>query len=402
MSDYLFVLGRVRNLCQAELESVLKREQIIYQKKPSSQEIFLISSPEILDVTRLIKILGGVIKIAKVTEVVTQSGNLLDSVVKLIQDSNSTSLGKIVFGLSGYGNISLNDLHLLSKKIKDKLRDLGFKTRFVLPSEGVGLATVVIKNQGLLEIIISETNENYVLAKTMVIQDFENWGKRDFSRPASDSHRGMLPPKVARMMVNLGVETWDSKCEPNYKLLDPFCGVGTILSEGLMAGVEVVGSDHNEEALEKAKRNLDWLISQYPDTSQQKFSLFNSDATHISKSLEPSSINCIVTEPYLGPPIEAYNLNSITKKLDRIVLGLEKLYIGCLKDWLRVLKKNGRIIIACPSFMINNRETFFVKKPIDICENLGYILEAGPYQYYRPQAIVIRNIFILRKKNGTH
>ena len=38
------------------------------------------------------------------------------------------------------------------------------------------------------------------------MQDFEQWGARDYGRPSRDAVRGMLPPKLARMMVNL--EPW--------------------------------------------------------------------------------------------------------------------------------------------------------------------------------------------------
>jgi len=41
------------------------------------------------------------------------------------------------------------------------------------------------------------------LGKTLVVQPFKDLSKRDFGRPARDDHSGMIPPKLAQMMINL-------------------------------------------------------------------------------------------------------------------------------------------------------------------------------------------------------
>ena len=76
-----------------------------------------------------------------------------------------------------------------------------------------------------------------------------------------------------------------------------------------------------------------------------------------------------------------------------IIKGLEKLYIGCLRDWHKVLKKGGVVVMALPVYNINGK-TYFVKKVIDMCEMLGYTTLAGPIEYSRPQAVVKRNFFV--------
>lgn len=392
MVEYLFILGRTSKLCLSELENILTRERIVFKLVFSSPEVFHILTPTHLDVQFLIYTLGGTIKIAKVEEAVGDT-EIVDKLAPLIQ--SDTGVGsKITFGLSVYSDIQFNELINLSKEVKERLERGGFKVRFVLPKDGVILSSVVVSKQRLTEAILVREDNKIVLAKTLVVQDFEDWGKRDFGRPAADPGRGMLPPKVARMMVNLGTSAiLDRKAKKT--ILDPFCGVGTILAEGMLVGREVIGSDQSREAIEKTRKNLEWLKTNYqlPTTNYQ---LLLCDATHISEKLAPSSIDAIVTEPYLGPVIGTENFKLKLENFKNIILGLEKLYLGCLKDWYKTLKPEGRIVIALPSFRVGEKE-IFVKKGIDTRENLGYTLVAGPYRYSRPQAIVIRNIYILTK-----
>lgn len=386
MSEYLFILGRASKLCQAELKAVLTREKIDYTDVFVSPEVCHISTPFTLKVDSLIKTLGGTIKIGEVFEEVKNEEQILTKIVMEIQRSNRVGREKIIFGLSAYGSFCFNEIYHLSEMVKDDIAKSGRPIRFILPHQGTSLSSVVIAKQKVSDIILVKEKEKIILAKTLTLQDFEDWGKRDFSRPAPEPHRGMLPPKVARMMVNLASPGLSLQGET---LLDPFCGTGTILAEAIMLGLNVVGSDQSQEALEKTRKNLNWLISQYPNIPISTYRLLLSDATHVGEKLPPESVDAIVTEPYLGPTTEIKNLKNI-------VLGLEKLYLGCLRDWQKILKPQGRIVIAFPSFKIANREVF-VKKPIDTCENLGYTLLAGPYQYSRPQAVVVRNIYVLKK-----
>jgi len=398
MSEYLFVPGRTSELCQAEIEAVLSRNKIIYKLIFSSPEIFHIFTPNLLDANLLIHVLGGTIKIAEVVEFVEDRDDdvIIDKLTTLLRRNiKDLQRKRVVFGLSGYNGICFNVLKQWSTKVKQKLEEFDLNARFVLPSRGVVLASVVVSKQKLTEIILVKENNKIVLARTLVVQDFEDWGKRDFGRPAPDPHKGMLPPKVARMMVNIGMSNIKTQMS-NVTILDPFCGVGTILGEGLMLGLNVIGSDQSQEAIEKTRKNLEWLKSVYrlPSTA---YSLIESEATHVSQKLSHGSIDAIVSEPYLGPVLADSRWQMADRELKNIILGLEKLYLGCFRDWWKILKPQGRIVIALPSFRLDKRE-FFVKKPLDTCENFGYTLVAGPYQYSRPQATVIRNIYILEKK----
>lgn len=298
MKNYLFVFGNAPELANEELAAIWPNYQIS----------------------------GGLVKVAEI----------FDSPIVEKLSENKKPGERIVFGISG-DSVDL-------KTIKNELESHGFKARFILPKDGVELSSVVVTKQKISEIYVIGD----IKAKTIWVQDFEDWGKRDYGRPVVDAHIGMLPPKVARMMVNIASAK---------TILDPFCGVGTILAEALTIGKQVFGSDINPVQIAKTKKNLEWL--------GKACSLQVSDAR---KVIVPP-IDAIVTEPFLGPA---------DPKL------LEQLYYDCFKHWLRILKPGGKVVIATPF-------------PIDNKKIMGYSILGGPFMYFRPQAKIKRFIWHIQK-----
>lgn len=394
--EYLFILGRNKELCLKELESVFAFKQIAYEIKSCEQSVVYLQTLQEINHADLMNILGGTIKIAKVRSKNKKVSDLIKNAVSLLSKQDK----KTVFGLSWYSKKDqdhFNDIYQYSREIKNLLATDKKSIRYILPKEHNELSSVVIEKQKIREIIVYENNNQFILAETLVVQNFADWNKRDYQRPVIAPDKGMLPPKVARMMVNIGRGK-------NLILLDPFCGMGTILAEGLLLGLKVYGSDQDQKAIDSSKKNLDWLSTAY--NLAQNYKLFLSDATHISEKLEKGSVDLIVTEPYLGPLME-FGVNIKTKEgkivtpgyIERIVDGLERMYQGCLKDWSKILTKDGIVVIVFPSYLLNNKE-YFVKRVVDNCEKLGYSIEVGPLPYSRPQAIVKRNIYILKKKTN--
>lgn len=354
---YAFVLGNTPELSIAEIESIVP----FASKNRLTNEILEISSEEIIP-QELINKLGGTVKIAKYLGDYQSDDNLSQYFEKT---------KKIDFGISIYEqNLNLKKICIDTKRNFEKK---GIKSRFVLPKDNV-LSSVVVSKQKLQELIIVKNK----IFKTVAIQDFEDWNKRDYQRPCADPSKGMLPPKVARMMVNL-------VSAKGGLILDPFCGSGTILSEALLMGFDVIGSDNSPRAIEFSRKNLEWLSKEYK--IKNKFDVFIEDARNIPLK----SIDAIVTEPYMGP------LSPTHDTIGNIILDLENLYISCLENWQRVLKKGGSIVMAFPSFNFDGLE-FRVKSPIDKVSYLGYTLSEGPITYSRPQAIVKRNIWHILKQ----
>jgi tRNA G10 N-methylase Trm11 len=275
----------------------------------------------------------------------------LGGVVKVGEElSPDLKLSSIItgdFGVSDYsGEVDL------FKFCKDLKKETG--KRFVLPRDSRVLSSVVVKKQKLIEIIFTKAG----VFKTVWVQDFEDWGRRDYGRPQVEAHIGMLPPKVARMMLNIAVS---GKQLAVSTVLDPFCGVGTILMEGCELGFKMVGSDIDSRQVARAKANL--------DSFGLKAEIMVADARRIQEGAE-----VIVTEADLGPN------NGIRIGQSGISRRLQDLYLECFRNWKKFVK---RIVIALPN-------TSIVDKAID----MGYILESGPFIYARPQAKVKRFILV--------
>lgn len=381
MKQTAFIFGRTPALSLLELQSFYPKADLLI--------------PGVAQVTKAVDaqvdmgLLGGTVKIIEVIDEIDAIN--ADALVSLLTtDSKST---KVTFGISGYGGFipPLN----FAAEVKKKLVSRGLTARYVETKKDTALSSVVVSKQQIIEIVIIKKGTNYFIGITRAVQDFEDWNTRDFGRPAADPKAGMLPPKVARMIVNVAL----SKNVPGHTpmVLDPFCGVGTIIAEALLRGANTVGSDISEVAVRHAKKNMEWLRSKYPYIKPQYANIFVSDATHISDKIAPESIDVIITEPFLGETIDAHNQERLSpERTKNILRGLEKLYIGALREWIHILVPGGKIIMAMPSYM-TDRGPMRVKKVVDRCEILGYTLLTGPIEYSRPQAVVRREFYIFQK-----
>ena len=156
-------------------------------------------------------------------------------------------------------------------------------------------------------------------------------------------------------------------------------------------GWNVVGSDISAEVIEKAKGNLRWLLQVYKLGVTYRLNV--ADAVHVSAVLGGSTVDAVVTEPFMGAAQRALPGGCDIKNTMK---GLEKLYIGCLREWHRILKPGGVVMMALPEYVVKGK-TYFVKKVIDNCEMLGYTIQAGPIEYSRPQAVVKRKFYLFKK-----
>ncbi|KAA0550421.1 RNA methyltransferase [Bacillus sp. BGMRC 2118] len=66
-----------------------------------------------------------------------------------------------------------------------------------------------------------------------------------------NSYSTALNTRVARAVVNIAVPSIVNK-----KVIDPCCGIGTVLVEGLSMGVDIVGSDRNPLILQGTRENI--------------------------------------------------------------------------------------------------------------------------------------------------
>lgn len=331
--QYIFILGREPELSAAEIFSLLKKLKIDFAVSFCRKETLILDIFEKTNVAELMARLGGTIKIAEVKKQLKkiESINFKKEALSLIKEKTADK--KIFFGLSAY----IGKLPTLGLEIKKELANQGVKARFVSSREKV-LSSVIVKTNKLLsanglEIIIAGDNNQIWLGQTLIVQPFAEFSERDYGRPGRDKFSGMLPPKLAKIMVNL------AEIDTDAIILDPFCGSGTILTEALLMGYKnAMGSDISDKAVADARKNIDWL-------QLKNGRVIKCDAASLSKCFPPNSIDAIITEPFLGPPLKGRETN---QQIQKIVEELTQLYLAGLREFTKMLKPNGVIIMIWP------------------------------------------------------
>jgi tRNA (guanine10-N2)-dimethyltransferase len=298
--------------------------------------------------------------------------------------------GKLSFGISLYGfTLSKGQHESLGLELKKCFKQLGRSARYVA-SKGQLTAAQITHNKLLdkgADIWIVKTTSGYVLASTVAVQDIAAYGERDHGRPARSAKVGMLPPKLAQMMINLAA------AKPGARVLDPFCGTGVVLQEAALLGFEAYGSDIEDTLIDMSKTNGQWLHATH---QTPQWSLEVGDAT---SHLWSGQIDAVVTEGYLGP---ALSKEPSQKELSRIKAEATQLTIDFLTNLAPQLKSGTPVCITLPCWKIGKK--FSRVEILDQIDALGYTLKEFlpvTYEhllYVRADQIVGRQITVLTRK----
>jgi tRNA G10 N-methylase Trm11 len=382
MNTYAFILGRKHLLSIAEICNVLKKEDRIIDLRP---EVLIaeLHTP-LADAQKSLDKLGGTIKIAQIfAEIPSDSTNqtvasaISQRLIEIIKDQTT----KFSYGVSAYSLAQKHEIFLknILNNIKKNLVANELKSRFI-NNNFKNPENAAIKGEKLLikgaEIIVFQGNHKLFIGRTEALQDFESYGKRDFERPARDAKLGMLPPKLAQIMINLsGLNTLDTVKyvteTPHITIFDPFVGIGTIPMEALLMDYNVIGSDISQEVLDKCKKNMDWIRNEYYNPGQ-KMNLFQTDATTLNKDDLPDPVSAVVTESFLGPPMAVCpppeEIHKIFAKISETLYRFFKAIYNCVP-------KNTPIVISFPVYRRQDR-FFFIENLVDKIIGIGYSIES--------------------------
>jgi tRNA G10 N-methylase Trm11 len=395
---YFFILGHQPELSLAEIKSVL-HPLTDFRIEFISPDFCLVQTEKKINLTSIQNILGGTIKTG---EIITEfkenqiSKNLFSSLFSRVFSSLDND-SKINFGFSLYGSgKEISKLQFWEKRIKSwsldfkkNLQKQGLSARWVSSKERFLSSVILQKNKILekgFEVVFLFNSQGKVWGgRTISCQNFRTYEIFDFKRPARNIKRGMIPLRLAKIMINLA----DIKKDFSQVILDPFCGFGTILQEAAFLGYSnLIGSDQDLEAVQGTKDNLDWMQSQ---GFIFKSNVFQADVRNLSQKIKPKSIDFIISEPYLGP----LKINNWAKEVKEI----SSLYLAAFQEFFHILKPRGRICIIFPVFKKNQKAHFLpILKEI---KNLGYDLvsldnssQRGSLIYSRPSQTVQREIFL--------
>lgn len=382
---FMLILGREPKLSLVELEALFGSENV----KKVAPEIAFIETKSLN-----LEHLGGSIKAGQILE-----ESVTDFLAKLPE-------GKITLGISDYSaKANKRTSWALALKYKNLLKRRGRNVRLIPNNDGPILSSAASHHNQLGEklnhIEILKFNNHFALS--IGTQNITAYAKRDRERPARDAFVGMLPPKLAQILINIAVGEF-KKENPNQKdlvVLDPFCGTGVVLQEATLMGYSAYGSDLSEKMITYSKKNLDWLSDRTPELQKKdapKLYLEPGDATNHSWNL--AKINCVASEIYLGHPLSQAPSGI---KLKEYQQSTKLLLTSFLKNLGAQIASGTTLCLATPAWLRPNGHYEGVNI-LDEIEKLGYNTlqykhaASQDLLYYRDGQIVARKLLILRKQ----
>ena len=419
---YLAILGRQPEISIAELEALSGVEwyQMPFSgrsSRPSSRGSSLsprsdcgipsksISVP--LDIDQL----GGALKLA------------IEMDQRPLEYLQGLPEGKITLGVSDYSmKATRKSASQEALKIKKILVRHGRSVRVVENKDAV-LSTATSLHNGLgganpRKVELIKLDDAWY--RVVGVQNIEAYARRDQARPARDAKVGMLPPKLAQILINLC-----GPLEPGATVLDPFCGTGVVLQEALLMGYRAYGTDISERMVNYANQNLNWLRNiEIANIEKHKGKIFDfaaegakrcdkiSDLSHrgafeicdfdISQGDATSlkwqqPIDAVACEGYLGKPFSQIPSEMALKEQKQecgAIVG------GFLKNLAGQIKSGIPVVMAVPAWLRPNGK-YERLSIIDEIEDMGYNVNNKTREgllYHREAQVVARDILILRKK----
>ena len=440
---YIALLGRQPEISIAELAAVFGADCV----NRISQQFAKVQTSQ-FDITTL----GGTIKCAEViTELPasrTDKTSLLAAsrfITQHYQAKWAHSPHKITLGLSAYNlAVAARDVQKTGLILKSSLKKSDTSLRLI-PNDQPALSTATAHNNKLggspykVELLLVKTTDRrLIIAESRGVQNITAYTRRDRHRPKRDAFVGMLPPKLAQMMLNLALgagsltrqrscgnsvtrsasslsdksmvlrttlpdafdleETTGSRAAVT--ILDPFCGTGTVLQEALLAGYDVVGTDLSQKMVDYTTENLSWLQSTFTAPSRpigHVIDIHQADAT-THRWPNSTHLTAVVCETYLGQPFSA---PPAPQKLAEVAGNCNHIITGFLTNIRPQLAPNTPLCIAVPAWYdASSRATHLPL--IKNLQKLGYYqLNRTPLIYRRPDQTVARELLVLKPIDKT-
>ena len=392
---YVAIAGRQPLISLAEIQALYDKAARLVGKKLVFFEINEDGEENISpDVNRL----GGSLKLGKFFD--TDFSKL----AKFLTTAHPE--GKITLGISDFSKQKKSGLaKQKSMELKRNLAKMGRSVRVITSNEPEISSATAHHNQlgekaGCFEIFLID-REIYLSLGT---QNITAYTERDQARPARDAKVGMLPPKLAQILINLC-----GKLPEGARVLDPFCGTGVVLQEAAIMGYIPYGTDLNERMVEYSKKNLSWLFNErnqkrfkiLPDLIQKKDQILKAisvgDATSFTWEGE---IDAVAFEGYLGAPMSKPPVD-IKFKTEKAKC--REIAMGFLKNITPQIKSGTPVVMALPAWLRENGK-YVGLNILDEIQEMGYNFEKfqdlsqSDLLYYREGQIVAREIIVIRKR----
>ena len=385
----LCILGRQPEIGQAELESLYGADNV----RAFGDSFACVASP--VDFSRL----GGSIKAGQVIAQVPTTdikaafrkiATLIPTLLRSLPDDGKIKLGVSVYGLEATPYALNGEVLRLKKIIKQKGRSVR-----AVPNDTLALSSAQTYHNSLtsplgIELALVRDDATTHIVRVTDVQDIDAYRIRDRERPKRDAFVGMLPPKLAQIIINLAVGQAD---DTSRTILDPFCGTGVLLQEALLMGYGAYGSDISPKMIDFSRANLTWLREK-AHRSLSDATLELADATTHSWTL-PSAV-AVACEGYLGQPLGGQHPSE--EKILSIVHDTNKVMRGFLHNISTQLTTGTRLCVALPAWYINDSD--YHLPVLTELNTLGFTrvsFRTDELIYRRDDQITARELVVLTK-----
>ncbi len=379
------LLGRQPQLGIAELEM-----------KYGADALQLVGSDfAVVDAEVDIDTLGGTIKVATLlTELDTTNPQKVFDYCRreLPKHAAMRPEGKIKLGVSLYGlDMPLAKIQANALSLKTAIKKSGRSVR-VVPNTSPSLSSAQTLHNSLtselgMELVFVRSGSTTLLGQVSGVQNIDAYAARDQARPKTDAFVGMLPPKLALMMINMSGAT-------KGRVLDPFCGTGVVLQEAALLGFDVYGTDLSEKMVDYSTANMKWLADKFG--VDVNVTIHHGDA--IETKWQPP-IDAVVAETYLGQPFSA---PPSPDKLAQVQRNCNEIISKFLQNIGPQLESGTPLCLAVPAWRDKSGRLTHLPL-VNSLGTLGYqqILlrhaKATDLLYYREDQVVARELLVLRK-----
>jgi len=321
------------------LENIVQKELVNYNCSIIEQSIKTIVFESNTDIGQLVKL-----------KTIDDLCIYIDEIKDLLKNENAVSIitsrlintdfSQIIITLNSFREIKPNNFSItasvfgtkyntsiLAEKLSKALINRRKWEYTPKSHENFDIRVSVTKNHAIIGVRVTE--------KSLHHRDYKQYLKK-----------GSLRPTIAAAMV---FETNNNK--NGLKIVDNFCGSGTILCEALLAGNKVYGGDIDKESVEFTKKNL-------MNIKKGDYEIKVQDA--IKTSWTNDFFDCAISNLPWDKQIQVDKLTT--------------LYSKTIVEYKRILKPNAAICLLGikPDFIVSQIKKVFNYKNIQVFK-LGYL-----------------------------
>ncbi len=329
--------------------------------------------------------MGGVMKLARVVKVVSEPPAVLEVLWRMIEPNlRAPHRYKLVLSGLGVPREFLKELH---GALQEKSGLIRAENAHGQPMNTGRLFRENILRRGGEYTICLRAGE-IIVAETVAVQNLRNYRLRDHQKPWRDSYMGMLPPKLAQIILNI------ADPRPGETVFDPFCGSGTICGEAGIVGVPTVGEDLAPGHIAGAQENWRYLTEKFRlEGGLAQWAVADATKTHWR---DRQGVLC--TEGWLGQ-----NFREVPTQ---DAIGRSRQQVGRVwRQLLGQMRGSGiRTVVACiPRWAHDKSRAPLSAEVRRWARENGYEPVRGlggeeTYVYSRPEAHTAREIIWLAKK----